>query len=225
MTGVQSSAEARCTSGLNCPASTRRRSGARRTLVDGYRTAREQTSLTFRPAPPSTGQVGADAPRETASDTQTGVPREPSPATTRDPHRCPDRTAAPRRPAATLQTDLLRPWSRTPSRPCFSTPTASNSPSHRIRRNVSSSSESELDDATSSARSALEEARARRGRPGRGRLRALRPHLETIRTETAAVLEVVREEVLAVEQWEVVEAFVDSRRPPGRPQALRRRGR
>ena len=85
--------------------------------------------------------------------------------------------------------------------------------------------EVELDEATSSARSALEDARTRSGRAGGGRLRALRPHLETIRTETAAVLEVVREEVLAVEQWEVVEAFVDSRRPPGRPRALRRRGR
>ena len=85
--------------------------------------------------------------------------------------------------------------------------------------------EAELDEATSSARSALEEARGRSGRAGGGRLSALRPHLETIRTETAAVLEVVREEVLAEEQWEVVEALVDSRRPPGGPRALRRGGR
>ena len=83
----------------------------------------------------------------------------------------------------------------------------------------------ELDDATSSARSALEEARAGRGRPGRGRLRALRPHLETIRRESAAALEVVREEVLAEEQWKIAEAFIDSRRPPDPPRASRRSGR
>ena len=82
--------------------------------------------------------------------------------------------------------------------------------------------EAELDGATSAARSALEAARARAGRAGRSRLRALRPHLETIRTETAAALEVVREEVLAEEQWEIAEAFIDSRRPPGGPWASRR---
>ncbi len=82
--------------------------------------------------------------------------------------------------------------------------------------------ETGLDEATSTARSALEDARARSGQARGGRLRALRPHLETIRTETAAVLEVVREEVLAEEQWEIVEALIDVRRPPGAPRALRR---
>lgn len=85
--------------------------------------------------------------------------------------------------------------------------------------------ETELDEATSTARSALEESRARSGQARGGRLRALRPHLETIRTETAAVLEVVRGEVLAEEQWEIVEALVDVRRPPGAPGALRRGNR
>ena len=85
--------------------------------------------------------------------------------------------------------------------------------------------ETELDEATSTARSALEDALARSGQARGGRLGALRPHLEMIRTETAAVLEVVREEVLAEEQWEIVEALVDLRRPPGAPRALRRGGR
>lgn len=85
--------------------------------------------------------------------------------------------------------------------------------------------EAELDEATSSARSALEDVRTRSVRAGGGRLRALRPHLETIRMETATVLEVVREEVLAQNQWEIAEAFVDSRRPTGGPRAPRRRGR
>ncbi|MDE0082336.1 MAG: hypothetical protein OXT72_06795 [Gammaproteobacteria bacterium] len=85
--------------------------------------------------------------------------------------------------------------------------------------------ETELDEATRTARSALEDARARSGQARGGRLRALRPHLETIRTETAAVLEVVREEVLAEEQWEMVEELVDLRRPPGASRTLRRGGR
>ena len=85
--------------------------------------------------------------------------------------------------------------------------------------------EAELDEATSSARSALEDARARSGRAGGGRLRVLRPHLEMIRAETAAVLEVVREEVLEEEQWKIAEALVDSRRPPDGPRALRSGGR
>ena len=85
--------------------------------------------------------------------------------------------------------------------------------------------ETEFDEATSSAHSALEDARVRRGQARGGRLGALRPHLETIRTETAAVLEVVREEVLAEEQWEIVEALVELHRPPDAPRAPRRNGR
>ena len=67
--------------------------------------------------------------------------------------------------------------------------------------------EAELDEATSTARSAVEDVRTRSGQARGRRVRALRPHLETIRTETAAVLEVVREEVLTEEQWEIAEAL------------------
>ena len=85
--------------------------------------------------------------------------------------------------------------------------------------------EIELDEATSTARSAVEDVRTRSGQARGRRVRALRPHLETIRTETAAVLEVVRQEVLTEEQWESVEALVDLRRPRGAQRAPGRGGR
>ena len=78
-----------------------------------------------------------------------------------------------------------------------------------------------LDEATTSARAALE---AVNGRAGGGRLRELRPQLERIRTENQAVLDQVRTDVLSDEQWDIAAAFLGSRRRPGRG-AMARPGR
>ena len=78
----------------------------------------------------------------------------------------------------------------------------------------------DLDEATSSARARLEAAGPQGGRAGGG-LRQLRPQLERARAENAAVLELVRAEVLSEQQWEIATAFLESWRPPGRGGALR----
>ncbi len=73
-----------------------------------------------------------------------------------------------------------------------------------------------LDEAMSSARATLEAVAPQGGRTGGGGLREFRPQLETVRAENEAVLDVVRADVLSGEQWEIAEAFLRSRRPPGR---------
>ena len=73
----------------------------------------------------------------------------------------------------------------------------------------------DLDEATSSARAALA-AVGPQGRRAGGGFRQLRPELERIRAENAAVLELVRAEVLSEAQWEIATAFLESQRPPGR---------